>query len=82
MSRVISGTVTSTKADKTIVVKVDRRITHPIYKKQYTRSRKFYAHDENNQAKVGDLVELNEARPISKTKHWALARVVKSGEPR
>ena len=79
MSRLITGTVVSTKNDKTIVVKVDRRITHPIYKKQYTRSKKFYAHDEKNQAKAGDFVEIAESRPISKTKHWTLSKVVKTG---
>lgn len=78
MSRVISGTVVSTKGDKTITVKVDRRITHPIYKKQYTRSKKYHAHDEANSANVGDLVEISETRPISKTKRWALTSIVKA----
>jgi small subunit ribosomal protein S17 len=78
MSRIITGTVVSTKGDKTITVKVDRRITHPIYKKQYTRSKKYHAHDEENSAVTGDLVEITETRPISKTKRWNLSKVVKS----
>lgn len=78
MSRIINGTVVSTKGDKTITVKVDRRITHPIYKKQYTRSKKYHAHDEASTAQVGDLVEISETRPISKTKRWALTKVIKS----
>lgn len=81
MSRIITGTVTSNKGDKTITVKVDRRITHPIYKKQYTRSKKYHAHDEQNTAQVGDFVEIAETRPISKTKRWNLNKILKpSGE--
>jgi len=81
MSRIINGTVVSNKGDKTITVKVDRRITHPIYKKQYTRSKKYHAHDEANTAQVGDQVEITESRPISKTKRWSLTKIVKpSGE--
>jgi small subunit ribosomal protein S17 len=81
MSRIINGTVVSNKGDKTITVKVDRRITHPIYKKQYTRSKKYHAHDEANTAQVGDFVEIAETRPISKTKRWSLTKVIKpSGE--
>lgn len=78
MSRIINGTVVSNKGDKSITVKVDRRITHPIYKKQYTRSKKYHAHDEANTAQVGDFVEIAESRPISKTKHWTLSKVIKS----
>lgn len=79
MSRVISGTVVSNKNEKTIVVRVDRHITHPIYKKKYVKSKKFYAHDEKSEANVGDLVEISETRPISKTKNWKLDKVVKAG---
>jgi small subunit ribosomal protein S17 len=77
MSRIISGTVVSNKGDKSITVKVDRRITHPIYKKQYTRSKKYHAHDETNSANVGDYVEISETRPMSKTKRWTLSKVLK-----
>lgn len=77
MSRIINGTVVSNKGDKSITVKVDRRITHPIYKKQYTRSKKYHAHDETNSSNVGDLVEITESKPISKTKRWTLTKVIK-----
>lgn len=73
------GTVTSDVQDKTIVVTVTRRETHPIYGKQYTVSKKFAAHDEDNQAHVGDLVEISETRPLSKRKSWKLERVVETG---
>ena len=68
MARTLTGVVTSAKADKTITVTVTSRETHPIYKKQYTVSRKYAAHDENNQAGAGDTVVISESRPISKTK--------------
>tara|TARA_Y100000588_G_C14209064_1_gene905908 strand:- start:308 stop:565 length:258 start_codon:yes stop_codon:yes gene_type:complete len=70
------GEVVSDKADKTIVVKVERRIRHPLYKKVVTRFKKFYAHDEQNIAKVGDAVRIQECRPLSKNKRWELVEVV------
>tara|TARA_Y100000588_G_scaffold66035_1_gene66216 strand:- start:1107 stop:1364 length:258 start_codon:yes stop_codon:yes gene_type:complete len=70
------GKVVSDKADKTIVVKVERRIRHPLYKKVVTRVKKFYAHDEQNIAKVGDAVRIQECRPLSKIKRWELVEVV------
>ncbi len=76
MARVITGEVVSDKSDKTITVRVDRRISHPIYKKQYTKSQKYHVHDEKNEAKVGDIVEAHEVRPVSKTKTWQLDKVV------
>jgi small subunit ribosomal protein S17 len=79
MARKLVGTVTSDVQDKTIVVAVARRVTHPIYGKQYTVTKKFAAHDEKNQAKKGDVVEIVETRPISRSKHFALSRVVEAG---
>lgn len=76
MARTIIGEVSSDKADKTIVLSVTVRKTHPIYKKQYSRTTKYIAHDEKNEAKVGDLVEVIETRPISKRKHFTLNRIV------
>ena len=74
------GEVLSTKMDKTIVVRISRRIAHPLYKKIITRYKNFHAHDENNKAQVGDLVRIMETRPLSKTKRWRLANIVQQGE--
>ncbi len=76
MARTIVGTVVSDKADKTIVLSVTVRKTHPIYKKQYSRSTKYIAHDEKNEASVGDLVEVVETRPISARKTLKLTKVL------
>ena len=62
--------------DKTVVVSVERRITHPVYGKIMRRSKKYYAHDENNEAKKGDKVSIEETRPLSKTKRWRLVEVL------
>jgi len=76
MSRSKIGRVVSAKADKTVTVKVDTRRTHPLYKKQYTISNKIAAHDEKNEATDGDLVEIQEVTPISKSKRWSLVKVL------
>jgi small subunit ribosomal protein S17 len=76
MARTLVGVVASDKADKTIVVRVDTRKTHPVYKKQYTTSKKFMAHDEQNEAHVGDKVEIGETRPLSARKRHTLKRVI------
>jgi small subunit ribosomal protein S17 len=68
--RVLQGTVVSDKGDKTVIVKVERRVMHPIYKKFITRTKRFAAHDERNQYKTGDIVNIEECRPISKRKSW------------
>jgi small subunit ribosomal protein S17 len=68
--RVLQGVVVSDKQDKTIVVRVERRVMHPIYKKFITRSKKYAAHDEDNKFHVGDAVQIEECRPISKRKSW------------
>lgn len=70
--RVLSGTVVSDKADKTITVLVERRVLHPIYKKVIRKSKKYAAHDETNSRKVGDVVSIIECAPISKSKRWTL----------
>lgn len=72
--RKITGTVTSTKMAKTIVVRVDISMTHPKYKKRYKVSTKFYAHDENETAQEGDTVTIIESRPLSKLKRWTLVQ--------
>jgi len=80
MARTIIGTVVSDKADKTIVLSTTVRKTHSKYKKQYSRSTKYIAHDENNEAHVGDKVEVKETRPISKRKHLTLVKVIDSAK--
>lgn len=79
MAKKVTGVVTSSVQDKTIVITVTTRKTHPIYGKQYTTSRKFTAHDENNEATTGAVVDIVECRPISKTKTWKLDRIVEAG---
>src|SRR5437868_1454680 len=76
MAKQIIGTVSSSKGDKTIVVTVHERKTHPLYRKQYTVSKKFMAHDEKNQAEVGDKVAIVETRPVSARKRHTLDRVI------
>ena len=76
MSRVLTGTVVSAAADKTISVKIDRSRAHPLYRKQYKVSKKIAAHDEKNEAGKGDLVEITETKPISKSKSWKLVKVL------
>jgi small subunit ribosomal protein S17 len=75
--RILHGVVVSDKSDKTIIVKVERRVMHPVYKKFIRRSKKYAAHDEANQYKIGDSVSIRECRPISKTKKW---EVIGAGE--
>ena len=70
--RVLTGVVTSNKADKTITVKIERKVKHPLYGKVVKRASKVHAHDENNSASIGDIVSVKECRPISKTKTWVL----------
>jgi small subunit ribosomal protein S17 len=71
----LTGIVTSNKADKTITITATTRETHPIYGKQYTVTRKYTAHDENNEASEGDKVTISETRPVSKTKHFKLISI-------
>ena len=75
-SRVLVGQVVSTKMNKTIAVRVDRMVPHPMYKKYIKRSSKFLAHDEGNECKEGDTVAIEECRPLSKRKSWRLQRII------
>lgn len=70
------GIVVSDKMDKTIVVTVSDKVKHPLYKKTINRTKKFKAHDENNECNIGDTVEIAETRPLSKDKNWRLVRIV------
>lgn len=76
LKRTLVGKVVSDKMDKTVTVLIERQIKHPLYGKIITRSNKYHAHDENNSVKTGDTVEIQEGRPISKTKAWTVTRVV------
>lgn len=75
-ARTLVGRVVSNKMDKTITVLVERRVEHPLYRKYVRRSTKLLAHDENNECREGDLVEILECRPLSKRKAWRLQRIV------
>jgi small subunit ribosomal protein S17 len=77
--RIMQGTVVSDANDKTVVVRVERRIMHPVYKKYITRSKRYHAHDEENRCKTGDVVRIIECRPISKLKRWAVLRETPAG---
>ena len=70
------GTVVSDKMDKTVVVAVENRFPHPIYKKTVSRTKRYKAHDEDNNCKVGDQVRITETRPLSRTKRWTVAEVI------
>jgi len=74
--KVRTGVVVSDKMDKTVLVRVDRKVTHPLYRKTVRRSSKLAAHDEENEAHVGDTVRLMETRPVSKSKRWRVVEIV------
>jgi small subunit ribosomal protein S17 len=76
MAKITQGVVVSDSQNKTVVVRVDRRIRHPLYHKAYTVSKKFQVHDELNEVKKGDIIDFEEVRPISKTKKWKLVKIV------
>ncbi len=76
VERVLTGTVVSNNRDKTIAVLIERKVRHPIYKKYIKRSTKVHVHDKKNECTPGDLVRVVETKPFSKTKHWALLKVV------
>ena len=76
MKRTLIGSVVSDKMDKTVVVLVERTKEHPLYKKKYTVSTKFKAHDEKNEVKTGDRVEIEESRPLSGGKRWVVKQVL------
>jgi small subunit ribosomal protein S17 len=77
--RILEGVVVSDKNDKTIVVKVERRLRHPVLKKTVRLSKKYHAHDEKNSAKTGDVVRIEETKPLSKQKRWTLLDKVVAG---
>jgi small subunit ribosomal protein S17 len=76
IKRTLIGRVVSDKMDKTVTVLVERRVKHPIYGKIITKSKKYHAHDENNEMGEGDLVEIEETRPLSRTKTWRVTRLL------
>jgi len=76
LKRTLVGRVTSDKMDKSVTVLVERRVKHPVLGKIVVRSKKFHVHDETNQVTVGDMVEITETRPISKTKSWTVSKVL------
>ena len=80
LKRTLIGKVVSDKREKTVTVLVERRVKHPIYDKIMIKSSKYHAHDEAGEYKMGDVVEITEGRPISKTKSWRVTRLVKKAE--
>ncbi|MDM8357201.1 30S ribosomal protein S17 [Pandoraea communis] len=78
LKRTLVGKVVSDKMDKTVTVLVERQMKHPLYGKYIVRSKKYHAHDEINQYKEGDTVEIQESRPLSKTKAWTVSRLVEA----
>jgi small subunit ribosomal protein S17 len=74
------GTVVSSKMDKTAIVAVERKVAHPVYGKQQTRTKKYYAQDDENAAREGDVVKIVETRPLSKTKRWRIVEIVEKAK--
>lgn len=74
-----TGTVVANRADKTITVRVERLVQHPLYKRRYHKSSQFAVHDERNEGRLGDRVRIEECRPLSKTKRWRLLEIVERG---
>lgn len=79
-TRVLTGRVVSDKMDKTVTVLVERKVTHPLVGKIITRSKKYHAHDEKNEFREGDLVAIEETRPLSKTKAWKVSKLVEKAK--
>jgi small subunit ribosomal protein S17 len=80
--RILQGMVVSDAGDKTVIVRVERRVMHPVYKKFITHSKKYAAHDEQNRWHIGDMVRIEESRPISKRKHWVVLGAPEQGSGR
>ena len=80
--RVLTGTIVSDKTDKTVVVRVERRVKHPLYGKIIRRSKKYHAHDEGNEFKEGQIVRIEETRPISKLKTWRVLGTADANAPK
>ncbi|MDI9336548.1 MAG: 30S ribosomal protein S17 [Gammaproteobacteria bacterium] len=74
--RVLTGKVVSDKREKTVAVLIERRVKHPLYKKFVTKSAKYHAHDPDSAFKIGDVVEITESRPLSKTKNWLVTKLI------
>jgi small subunit ribosomal protein S17 len=70
------GVITGDKAEKTVTVTVERRMSHPLYGKQVTRTKRYHAHDENDEYRIGDVVRIQETRPLSKTKRWRVVELI------
>ncbi len=81
LKRTLVGRVVSNKMSKTVTVLIERKVRHPVYGKYVTRSTRLHAHDESNRISEGDLVEIAESRPLSRTKTWTVLRVVQAAEP-
>ena len=79
-NKMLTGRVVCDKMDKTVTVLVERRVPHPMYGKVVTRSKKYHAHDEKNECHEGDLVEIEQSRPISRTKSWRVARLLEKAK--
>ena len=79
--RSLSGKVVSDKMNKTITVLVERKVKHPLYGKIMVRTKKYHAHDESNEFNMGDLVTIEECRPLSKTKAWRVTKLIEKGNP-
>lgn len=77
--KMFHGRVVSDKGDKTVTVNVDRKFSHPLYGKIVTTSKRYLAHDENNEYTIGDLVEIAESRPLSRRKHFTVTRLIEKG---
>ncbi len=80
LRKVRIGTVVSNKMDKSIIVAIERRVAHPIYKKYFKKTTKLMAHDENKECKLGDVVRIMETRPLSKNKKWRLVEIVEKAK--
>ena len=80
LTRTLVGRVVSNKMDKTVTVLIERRVKHPLYGKYIVKSNKYHAHDETNALNEGDIVEIAESRPLSRTKSWAVTRVVEAAQ--
>ena len=79
-TRTLVGQVTSDKMDKTITVQVERKVRHPLYKKYVRRRTKLHAHDESNECRTGDLVSIEQCRPLAKTKSWRLYKIIEKAQ--
>ena len=80
LTRTLQGVVTSAKMEKTVTVLVERKVKHPLYGKYVVKSKKYHVHDENNDVREGDIVEISETRPISRTKSWTVSKIVERAE--